>query len=254
MKNEKDHQKDFYNQISSIKISELSEKTKLQIGSSSKPEYLKEPYFQYEKAHTQFINSNSIVLEIGSSTGLHSYSLVQTGAKIYTTDISINTAIYIKKKYRNYKNIRVQLADMEKLPFRDMSFDIVCSEGSLSYGDNHIVMNEIHRVLKTNGIFISLDSLNNNPIYKFNRWIHYLNGTRTINNLNRMPNLDLIKSYESKFGFIEVRFFGSISWLSPFLSKLIGNKLTTNFSNYFDKLINTKKSAFKFLLIAKKSL
>jgi ubiquinone/menaquinone biosynthesis C-methylase UbiE len=37
------------------------------------------------------------------------------------------------------------------------------SAGSLSYGDNDIVMNEIYRVLKLQGVFIAIDSLNNNP-------------------------------------------------------------------------------------------
>jgi ubiquinone/menaquinone biosynthesis C-methylase UbiE len=52
---------------------------------------------------------------------------------------------------------------MEKLPFADQSFDIIVSAGSLSYGDNDIVMNEIYRVLKLQGVFIAIDSLNNNP-------------------------------------------------------------------------------------------
>ena len=36
-----------------------------------------------------------------------------------------------------------EVVDMEKLPF-----DVVCSAGSLSYGDNEVVMNEIYRALK----------------------------------------------------------------------------------------------------------
>jgi ubiquinone/menaquinone biosynthesis C-methylase UbiE len=53
---------------------------------------------------------------------------------------------------------------MEKLPFANQSFDIIVSAGSLSYGDNDIVMNEIYRVLKLQGVFIAIDSLNNNNI------------------------------------------------------------------------------------------
>jgi ubiquinone/menaquinone biosynthesis C-methylase UbiE len=44
---------------------------------------------------------------------------------------------------------------MEKLPFADQSFDIIVSAGSLSYGDNDIVMNEIYRVLKNKGMALS---------------------------------------------------------------------------------------------------
>jgi ubiquinone/menaquinone biosynthesis C-methylase UbiE len=45
---------------------------------------------------------------------------------------------------------------MEKLPFADQSFDLIVSAGSLSYRDNDIVMNEIYRVLKLQGVFIRL--------------------------------------------------------------------------------------------------
>jgi len=37
---------------------------------------------------------------------------------------------------------------MEKIPFGEGVFDLVCCAGSLSYGDNLKVMNEIFRVLK----------------------------------------------------------------------------------------------------------
>ena len=57
---------------------------------------------------------------------------------------------------------------MESLPFKDKSFDIVACAGGLSYGDNKKVANEIYRVLKDNGSFICIDSLNENPFYKFN--------------------------------------------------------------------------------------
>ena len=40
---------------------------------------------------------------------------------------------------------------MEKLPFKNESFDVICSAGSLSYGDNNKVMSEIYRILKLGG-------------------------------------------------------------------------------------------------------
>ena len=68
---------------------------------------------------------------------------------------------------------------MELLPFDNEIFDIVACAGGLSYGDNKLVLNEIYRVLKPKGMFICIDSLNENPIYKFNRYLHYLRGNRT---------------------------------------------------------------------------
>ena len=51
-------------------------------------------------------------------------------------------------------------------------------------------MNEIYRVLKQGGILIIVDSLNHNPVYKFNRWIHYLYGN------NNEDEIDEIEIYE----------------------------------------------------------
>ena len=65
---------------------------------------------------------------------------------------------------------------MEDLPFSNNSFDVVASAGSLSYGSKKIVDKEILRILRPNGIFICVDSLNNNPIYRFNRFQNYLRG------------------------------------------------------------------------------
>jgi ubiquinone/menaquinone biosynthesis C-methylase UbiE len=47
---------------------------------------------------------------------------------------------------------------------------LIVSAGSLSYGDNDKVLDEIYRVLKNKGAFIAIDSLNNNPIYRLNRF------------------------------------------------------------------------------------
>ena len=55
------------------------------------------------------------------------------------------------QKYSKYKNFFSKVADMEKLPFKNESFDVICSAGSLSYGDNNRVINEIYRVLKLGG-------------------------------------------------------------------------------------------------------
>ena len=93
------------------------------------------------------------------------------------------------------------------MPFCDESFDVVVSAGSLSYGDNRVTAREIHRVLKNEGKFFCVDSLNNNPIYRINRgYIHFLRGHRTKSTLERMPNIKLIRLYEKQFGAVEVYF------------------------------------------------
>ena len=144
------------------------------------------------------------------------------------------------------------VADMEKLPFPDASFDVVVSAGSLSYGDVVLVMNELKRILRPGGIFICVDYLNHNPIYKLNRWVHYLRGNRTISTLERMPTVELIKLYGDLFKVEELKFFGSISWLMPLVNLFFKESFAAELTDRFDSFVKVRRSAFKFVMVAKK--
>ena len=176
--------------------------------------------------------------------------LLNQGFNVHATDISSKSVEFLKKKYASYSLFEAEVADMESLPFKDNSFDVICSAGSLSYGDNSIVMNEIYRVLVKGGIFIAIDSLNNNPIYKLNRYIHFLLGNRSKSTLQRMPTIKLLEKYTVKFDNVEVAYFGSLTWLFPILRKFLNDDLMKEISSSFDKKINIKKSAFKFTIKA----
>ena len=111
------------------------------------------------------------------------------------------------------------------------------------------VVKEIHRVLKIGGAVILVDSLDNNLIYRLNRYINYMLGIRSKSTLRRMPNINLINEYIKKFGYGEVKFFGSITWAFPLLKIVLAEKVITKISNWADQILNLKKSAFKFVLI-----
>ena len=161
--------------------------------------------------------------------------------------------LLLKERFKKFDNLKISVAEIEKLPFTNNKFDFVVSSGTLSYGDNKKVMLEIHRVLKKNGIFICVDLLNNNLIYRVNRWFHYIKGNRSLRTIKQMPSISLIKEYELMFDKIETRFFGSISWLTPLISQILSKKATKIFSDNFDNFFKIKKkSAFKFVMIAKK--
>ena len=140
---------------------------------------------------------------------------------------------------------------MECLPFDNEIFDIVACAGGLSYGNNKLVLNEIHRVLKPNGIFIGIDSSNENPIYKLNRYMHYLRGNRTKSTLKRMPDRKLLEDYKRKFGITKINYSGKLIWMLYPLSKIIGYKKTKILSDFFDKNL-PKWMSFKFIIEAKK--
>ena len=135
------------------------------------PSYLNSANEYYFRSFKKFKKKIKL-LEIGAGTGENTSRILEMSFNVCATDISPKSVEAMNKKFTKYKNFSSKIADMEKLPFKNESFDIICSAGSLSYGDKNLVMNEIYRVLKLDGAVIFLDSLNNNPIYRFNRYLH----------------------------------------------------------------------------------
>jgi ubiquinone/menaquinone biosynthesis C-methylase UbiE len=216
------------------------------------PKYLNAPYEYYFKLLKGKLQNQSKVLEIGAGMGENTGFLIDMAYKVHSIDISPKSVEIMNNKFSEKRNFSAEVADMEKLPFDDESFDVVCSAGSLSYGDNFVVMGEIYRVLKQGGVAIVVDSLNNNPIYRFNRYIHYLKGNRSKSTLIRMPTVSLINKYTKKFGYVEVRFFGAITWTFPLLSRILIKESMIVFSNWIDGALNIKRSAFKFAMMVVK--
>jgi ubiquinone/menaquinone biosynthesis C-methylase UbiE len=217
-----------------------------------KPEYFYEPYKLYFSFLKKLKNKKKL-LEIGAGTGENTIELIKMKFNVCATDISPTSRLVMNKKFSKYKNFQSKVADMEKLPFKNKSFDIICSAGSLSYGDNNVVMKELYRVLKIGGNLVIIDSLNDNLIYRINRYIHFIKGNRSKSTLERMPNINLIEKYIRKFGYGKVKFFGSITWAFPLLKIVLSEKLITKLSNWVDQILKVRKSAFKFVLILNKN-
>jgi ubiquinone/menaquinone biosynthesis C-methylase UbiE len=192
-------------------------------------------------------------LEIGAGIGTHTESILLTGAMVTAIDISPKSLKILKNKLDKYSNLSVLKCDMEKLPFEDKYFDVIVSAESISYGDNFEVMEEIYRVLKPAGKYICVDSLNDNLIYRFNRWLHYRKGNRSKSTLKRVPDLKLLQAYENRCGEITIYFFGAFTWLVPLLGKTIGEANTARFLDWADITFKTEKSTLKFVMIMKKS-
>ena len=53
---------------------------------------------------------------------------------------------------------------------------------------------------------------------------------------------------------MEVKYFGAIIWILPILNCILNEKLIYDFSNWIDRIFNIKKSAFKFVMRAKKNI
>lgn len=111
------------------------------------------------------------ILEIGCSMGHFSNYCYNMKKSIIFTDISESN---IKLAKKNYPNLSFCVADAEKLPFKDNSFDVVVSIELIEHLFNqrsHLF--EVNRILKTNGIYIIktpnklYDRIVNFPYYMF---------------------------------------------------------------------------------------
>lgn len=216
-------------------------------GSLAVPPVYRAPYIYYEQCIQRYISKDHDVLELGSGIGLHTYALTQTGARVVASDISSHSLEVLSQRIGG---VTTQVADMESLPFEDNSFDVVNCAGSLSYGEPDLVDAEVRRVLRPGGIFICVDSLSHNPIYRFNRWFHYMRGARTKSTLLRMPTMERIQSISQGFKSAEVRFFGAVSYLMPALARIIGQGHAAEVSDAVDRLVHVRRAAFKFVLVA----
>lgn len=225
--------------------------TEVSFGSQTMAAYLRTPYILYEQKIAELVHSHHHVLELGAGNGLHTLVLLQTGAHVTASDISPHSLTLLSQRLKkNQDNLKTEVADMERLPFADSSFDVIASAGSLSYGEPNLVDAEIRRVLRPGGMLIFVDSLNHNPLYRFNRWLHYLRGDRSGSTLRRMPDLTRIEALGEGFSSVDAKYFGAMSFCMPVVARLSGGDTAQSISDKIDRLIGVKRLAFKFVLIA----
>ena len=224
-------------------------------GISSFNTYLKAPYEKYYALITNYITEEHTVLELGSGIGNHTEAILKTRSKVIASDISVNSLNILKNTFGNkYKKLKILEADMEKIPLKDNSCDVVVSAGSISYGSKDLVRSEIFRLLKPGGYLIIVDSLNNNLFYTTNRYLRYLFGNRSKSTLRNMYKFSDFEKFKSNYDIKEINFFGSIIWIVPIIKFFLSDDMINKVINRFDSLINVKKSAFKFTLVLRKHL
>ena len=234
-----------YNKIKSVKTDALLEVSGLNsVGIFNKAAFSK----YYSEIQKILTNSNQIVLELGAGFGRHTSVIVNCDVKLIILDISA-VALDINKKI--HKNLYGALnSSIDKIPLPDQSVDVVISCASLSYADPEKVNNEILRVLKPGGCLIVIDALNHNPIYKLNRILKILLGTRSFNSVFRIPNMKRIKELTSSFKQSEVYFFGKWNWFLMPLSKIFPKIASESIIQKFNKF-GPNFLAFKFVLVCK---
>ena len=100
---------------------------------------------------------NKRVLDLGCGQGIWSYYMLSLGAKevigVDISKISINNASEKQKTMRiDAQRMKFILYDGLKLPFKDNSFDVICSVGVIHHTeDDRMLLKETYRVLRGGG-------------------------------------------------------------------------------------------------------
>ena len=242
-----------YNKFSQNKLSSVSEDLLLTIGAENFKPYLQSPYIFYEEILKNHINSNTTVMDLCCGDGIHSINLGYLSNHVIATDIAENSIeiAKLRAKALNINSIQFLKGDAEDIQFPDNSFDVVTCVGSISYVELEKFTAEVLRILKPGGRFIALDSFNHNPIYRFNRYLHYLKGNRSISTLNRMPSEKTLAYLEGQFQSIEKHYFGIFTFIAPLFSSFLGETKAKKVIDYLDKKLSfLKKYSFKIVLFA----
>jgi len=119
-------------------------------------------------------SKNKKVLEIGVGLGADHKKFAESGADLCGVDLTPRAIEYTKRRLQIYGlKSHLEVADAEKLPFEDNSFDIVYSWGVIHHSpDTAMAIKEINRVLKPGGI-AKVMIYNKYSIVGLALWIRY---------------------------------------------------------------------------------
>lgn len=110
-------------------------------------------------------NRKSIkILDLGCGTGACTWYLAREGFSVYGIDGS-KTAIKNNRKYLNDEKLNAELVigDISSLPWQESMFDAVIDIGCIlcnTIDNTKLILKEIYRVLKPNGLHFSLTAKN----------------------------------------------------------------------------------------------
>lgn len=136
---------------------------------------MKDFTFRVEELIDKYIKKDSLVLDVGCGTGIHTSILKQKTKRITGLDLKN----FVKEKYKF--DFKLILGDGKKIPFEDKHFDfITCWDVIEHVEKDEVFLREIYRVLKPGGLLListpNKDRLSNRiiSIFKEIRYPYYL--------------------------------------------------------------------------------
>ena len=95
------------------------------------------------------IQQDDRVLDVGCGTGFGTEGLLRYSDDVHGLDQSVHQMQKAWEKFGKNDEVRFYRGDAERLPFRDDSFDVIWSSGSIEYWPNPVdALVEFRRVVK----------------------------------------------------------------------------------------------------------
>ena len=139
-------------------------------------------YYWRRKAVKHLVNNPKTILDV--ATGTADFAVAASNLKnvhITGIDISENMLEIGRQKVRRKnleKQIRLQIADSENLPFTESSFDaITAGFGVRNFENLQLGLSEMYRVLNTDGIMVILEPSEPKPFplkQVYRTYFHYI--------------------------------------------------------------------------------
>jgi len=114
------------------------------------------------------LDGDEKLLDIGCGTGFATEGLLQHLDTVYGLDQSAHQLEKAYAKFGKGGPVQFHRGDAERLPFKDDSFDVVWSSGSIEYWPNPVdALEEIRRIVKPGGtVLIVGPDYPNNTIFQ----------------------------------------------------------------------------------------
>ena len=242
-----------YNTMSSKMLMKMDNNLLRSIGSNNFKDYYREPYLDFEIFIKNNVNENHKVLDLCCGNGIHSFTIVKTGAKVLSYDYSEQSINIARKRHELIGgNISFNVGDVNSLELKDQ-FDFIICIGSLSYVDNNILISNLKKWLKPKGQFIFIDSFNHNIFYRTNRFFRFLKNQRSWSLNKSIPNKNTVKIFSQNFKINTIRYYGTFLFITPILKLFFSEKLITKIIKFLDfKFL--KLYAFKIFCIVENNV
>ncbi len=104
-------------------------------------------------------DTKSKILDVATGTGKQAYAFAKKGYQVTGIDLS-EDMLKVANKNNEYKNVRFEVADATKLPFKNHCFDVSCISFALHDMPLSIrekVIKEMVRVTESKGIIMIID-------------------------------------------------------------------------------------------------